>query len=610
MCGINGFNFEDKRIIQRMVNTTSHRGPDGSSVIAEEGISLGHNRLAIIDLDTRSAQPMENGDGTLIIVFNGEIYNYRELKAELSDYPFRTESDTEVILAAYQTWGRTAVEKFNGIFAFAIWDRTKQELFLARDQMGVKPLYYFADGERFIFSSEIKAILEHAIPRRLNIDAFEAYLRLLYTPEPHTMFEGIFAFPPAHRGVVKKGVLRTEEYWHIDPLRKNTESPLEIHEHIRQLVDAGVERQLISDRPLGLFLSGGIDSSIVLDSMSRVRGNIATYSVGFDLTEKEQSEKFNADFLLARKTAEAYGTKHHEIRMNADEVVSLLEKSVYHLDTPIANATALAQMALSTFASESVVVALGGDGGDELFGGYERYRLAYLSGLYRHVPHPLREVFNRVSPSLKKLDTLPGVERFRQFHFQKDATLSSVIAPAYVSNHTEALFAPYFAGATDATFLDIFMDVDRQSWLVDESLLRSDKMSMASGVELRVPLLDRDLVTYAATIPSTHKVSLRNTKVIFKEAFRDRLPAYLFAEPKRGWFSPGAKWLRRESVSRFADTVLSPTYYPEMAPLFQFEGITQMLDSHRSGKAYNLTMLWALIVFQVWAKRFKVQLGR
>lgn len=608
MCGINGFNWEDKKLLGRMNASTKHRGPDGEGILAEEGVSLGHNRLAIIDLDPRAGQPMESIDRNLVIVFNGEIYNFKELKAELSDYHFKTESDTEVILAAYKKWGRNCVERFNGMFAFAIWDRARAELFLARDQIGIKPLYYYNDGTKFIFSSEIKAILEHKIARKLDRIAFAEYLRLLYVPAPLTMFEGIFKFPPAHRGIVKKGVLRMEQYWEINPLKKTDESPDERHDTIERLVDASVERQLVSDRPLGVFLSGGIDSSVVLDSMSKVRKNIDTYSVGFDLEESEQADKFNADFEIAKKTAAHYGTTHHEVMLRTEEVVPLLEKSIFHGDEPIANATALAQIALARFARESVVVALGGDGGDELFGGYDRYRLAHLSAEYRKRPRALRALLESVAPSLKKLDTEPDVSRFAKFLFQKDETLRKVIQPQFITDEAEQAFAPLFEDATDNTFTDLFMDADRQSWLVDESLMRSDKMAMAAGLELRVPLLDIHLAEYAATIPAREKVSYRGTKRIFKDAFKHRLPDYLYSQPKRGWFSPAAKWLRRENVSRYADEVLSPHYYAETAELFRHDGIEEMLDLHRQGKVYNLTMLWALIVFQVWAKTYKVTL--
>src|SRR3989344_8312626 len=308
MCSINGFNFKDERLIQNMNQATKHRGPDGTGIFLSGRVSLGHNRLAIIDTSDIAAQPMKSTDGNLTIVFNGEIYNFKELKKQLFGYHFRNESDTEVILAAYIKWGKECVKKFNGIFAFAIWDERTEELFLARDHIGVKPLYYFWDGKRFIFSSEIKGILEHDIYRTLNYEAFRNYLRVLYVPEPITMFDGIYKLPPSSFAVLKNEKLEIKKYCDDGVVGYFQKSKKEITGELRKKIFEVVERQLVSDRPLGLYLSGGIDSSIVLHAMAELRSNIDTFSIGFELGHKEQSEKFNADFNLARKTATHYGT--------------------------------------------------------------------------------------------------------------------------------------------------------------------------------------------------------------------------------------------------------------------------------------------------------------
>jgi len=268
MCAINGFNFKDEKLILKMNLVTRHRGPDGTGIFLDEKISLGHNRLSIIDLSEAASQPMFSPDGNLAIIFNGEIYNFSEIKKELKDfYQFKTHSDTEVILAAYKKWGAEAVKKFNGIFTFAIWDKTKEELFLARDHVGLKPLYYFLDAGKFIFSSEIKAILEHDVPRKLNREAFNIYLRTLYAPAPLTMFEGIHKFPQAHYGVFKNGELKLVKYWEVLEIKYFDKPLKDLAEDLREEVLKSVERQLISDRPIGLYLSGGIDSSAVLDAM-------------------------------------------------------------------------------------------------------------------------------------------------------------------------------------------------------------------------------------------------------------------------------------------------------------------------------------------------------
>ncbi|HYC83416.1 MAG TPA: asparagine synthase (glutamine-hydrolyzing), partial [Candidatus Paceibacterota bacterium] len=283
MCAINGFNFKDPELIKAMNALTGHRGPDATRVYEGRGITLGHNRLSIIDISDQSAQPMKNTKGNLAIVFNGEIYNFQELRKELAGYPFKSSGDTEVILAAYEKWGKECVKKFNGIFAFAIWDEERQELFVARDPMGVKPLYYSWDNGRFVFSSEIKAISEHRDMRRLNRDAFNRYLRVLYVPEPLTMIEGIYKLPAASYGAVTNGKLSIERYWQPGPPEYLRLSREELAGMVRKEVTSSVKRQMISDRPLGVYLSGGIDSSVVLHSMSELRKDIDTFSVGFEL---------------------------------------------------------------------------------------------------------------------------------------------------------------------------------------------------------------------------------------------------------------------------------------------------------------------------------------
>ncbi|KKS96839.1 MAG: Asparagine synthetase [Candidatus Giovannonibacteria bacterium GW2011_GWA1_43_15] len=590
----------------KMNQATRHRGPDGTGIFLGEKISLGHNRLSIIDLSDAANQPMFSSDGNLVISFNGEIYNFREIKREFEDfYKFKTNSDTEVILAAYQKWGAEFVKKLNGIFAFVIWDKTKEELFLARDHIGLKPLYYFLDGDRFIFSSEIKAILEHDVPRKLNREAFNIYLRTLYAPAPLTMFEGIYKFPQAHYGVFsakggsasggKNGEFKLTKYWEI-PVIKYFDTPFKIlAKNLRGEILKSVERQLISDRPIGLYLSGGIDSSAVLDAMHEFRNNIDTFSVGFELPNKDDENKFNQDFYLAKRTAALYGTRHHEILLEEKEVLNLWEKVFLQLDEPIANSTAIPMMKLAEFTKgHGVDVVLGGDGGDELFGGYERYRLSRIIGYFPKI-----------------LSFLPkGVDIFSRFMFQKDPVLNEVLQKKFFDREVSRSFFEerYFKENPFKTFEELFMDVDRRTWLVDESLMRTDKMSMFSAVEARAPLLDKNLIEFAAKIPRKYKVSAFNTKIILKEAFMGRIPDFLLSQPKRGWFSPAAKWLRNPQIHATAKNILSKNYYAETAPIFNWENVDKILKDHIEGRRYNLTILWALINFQVWAKLYKVKL--
>ena len=367
MCAINGFNFAAPDIIRQMNARTNHRGPDQTNVLVEEGISLGHNRLSIIDLSVAAGMPMESHDGRYVIVYNGELYNYLALRDELAaGYPFRTASDTEVILAAYARWGVGALERFNGMFAFAVWDRQKKELTVARDQAGIKPLYYYWQDGRFIFSSEIKAILEHpAVPRRLSAPALNHYLRALYVPGPLTMFSGINKLLPGQTARLKAGELTIEPYCVPSPAPALTGSSGQMAELVARTIDEAVRRQLVSDRPVGVYLSGGIDSSVVLDAMSRERSRIDTFSVGYDLLPGENADKFNQDFIQAGRTARHYGTRHHEVLVSPKDVIELFEKTVWHMDEPISKPNAIAMMKLAHFVKPTATVVLGGDGGDE-----------------------------------------------------------------------------------------------------------------------------------------------------------------------------------------------------------------------------------------------------
>lgn len=611
MCGINGFTFRDEEKIHEMNEITKYRGPDATAVWVQEGISLGHNRLSIIDTSTNANQPMESADGRYVIVYNGEVYNFQELRTDLSDYSFRTGSDTEVILAAYARWGKNCVKRFNGMFAFAIWDKQEQSLFLARDQIGIKPLYYCVDGDRFIFSSALKGVLVHDIDRVLDMDAFAALMRVQYAPAPLTMIRGVKQLPPAHTLLFRGGKVTIESYWSSSVGETDRYSREEWKTQIRETIDTAVTRQLISDRPLGIYLSGGFDSSIVLDAVaSKTSGNINTFSTGFALSDDEQAQKYNYDFQLAKRTAEHYGTNHHEVLLHEQDVVDQFEQVVWHMDEPRPNPTSISMYTLAHFTKQHVDVILGGDGGDELFGGYDRYRLSLAASYYqRVVPRPIRSLLSR-HERFKKLGIEAPIDRFALFFFQQEQLLDRVLVPdVQQGNRTKALFSQqYFSGMT-GTVEEQLMAVDRQSWLVDHSLFLSDRMAMAAGLENRVPLLDLDVVALAGKIPIGEKIGLKKTKYIYKEAFRGRLPGYLYNQPKRGWFSPGAKWLRRDRMQSFVREVLSASYYAETAPLFDWDEIAKMYEDHVSKKDYQLTLLWTLITFQVWARLYNVKLG-
>ncbi|MEK7614397.1 MAG: asparagine synthase (glutamine-hydrolyzing) [Patescibacteria group bacterium] len=607
MCGISGFSWKNDEKIRAMVESLSYRGPDADGVFIDEGISLGHNRLSIIDLSASANQPMFDDKKELIIVFNGEIYNFRELKKELSDYDFKTKSDTEVILAGYQKWGKDVVKKLNGMFAFAIWDRRDGSLFCARDHAGMKPFYYFWNGEKFIFASEIPAILKHDIPRKLNLEAFNQYFRVLYVPEPLTMFENIYKLPAYHTLTLKNGEI------HIDTYRQDRAETIDISytdavSALREKVIGAVERHLVADVPVGVYLSGGIDSSAVLSAMSGLRGNIKTFSVGFDLENIGEADKFNHDFELAKKTAEFFGTEHHSLIVSTKDALSAFEGAVAHNSDPISNPTSIAMLLLAKYARKEVTVALTGNAGDELFGGYDRYRMALAGHYYKKLPGFLRALGN-MHGRISKLDYKNKTSLFAQFMFAKDNKLSRVISTnVFVddSKIRESFESKYISKCTGDP-AECFMTVDQRSWLPDYFFMLSDKMSMANALEERMPLADKELFGFSETIPRSYKLDLFRTKKVLKKAFRDDLPDFLFDQPKRGWFSPAAKWLRDPAFSKLGREVLSPDYFENTRDLFNWRELNEMLEKHINKEEYNLVIIWAAITFQAWARKYKVE---
>ncbi len=598
-----------------MNEITSHRGGDGTGVYVKDGVSLGHNRLSIIDVDTRSNQPMISGDGSMVIVFNGEIYNYKELKRELEEaYTFKTKSDTEVILAAHKKWGYDAPKRFSGIFSYVLWNRQKCELILVRDQVGVKPLYYYLNNGQIIFSSEIKGILEHKeVPRVLDIESFNHYLRVGYTPEPRTLFKDIKKFPAGYYGVFTKGAFTLKQYWSLDltNVSQSKKSRREIAVDLKDKISDVVKKQLVSDKPLGVYLSGGLDSSILVDRVSSLLPAVETFSVGFDLREDEEREKFNIDYELAKKTSKYYGTRHNSILVSVGDVINNLEKAIWHMDEPVLSPTTTSRIMLAQFTKQKVDVALVGDGGDELFGGYYRYQNVARIKLYQSlVPGALREFLSGKHPLLKKVNTRPGLEQLKLFMYQKDPTLESVVNSDYLTlGITDSFFKErFFHDTIPETSVRDLMDVDRQSWMRDFAMMLGDKTTMSSALEARVPLLDIDLLEYAATIPTEHKVNVFQTKIILREAFKNDLPEFILNKPKHGWVSPAAKWLRHEIMYKKAKEILSPDYHKATRKLFLWEEVEKILDEHYMHKKYNMIIIWSLLSFQIWAQKFNVTL--
>lgn len=612
MCGINGFNFKDQRLIEVMVKKTHHRGPDDSGIFSDEKISLGHNRLSIIDLSQAGHQPMISPDNNFVIIFNGEIYNFQEIKKELEakGCVFKSKTDTEVVLLGFQAWGVKIFEKLNGIFALAIWDRKNETLYLARDPYGVKPLYYFWQDGKFIFSSEIKSILEHPIKRELSIDALNIYFRFLYIPAPVTAFKNIFKLPAGKFLVLKNKQIEIKDYYHLKFGQEYTDYQ-QAKNDLRKTFDQAVKSQLISDRPLGLFLSGGFDSTAILGAMQKNSSQpVKTFTVGFQ-TDIDY-DNYNADAVLAKKTTEYYQTDHHQIDISAQDVIDNFSKVAYQMDDLASNHIQVANYLLAKFAKQKVDVVLGGDGGDELFGGYERYYLNHLVDQWQKIPSIMRDNFltSKLAQMvgrenlLKKINISDPEKRFFGYMAQKEKQVANILKSDI--NHFDAVysyFAPYFAKNIQG-YTNFSQKIDLETWLVDESLLRSDKMSMAWALEQRVPILDKKMVELAFQIPIKWKVNNRQQgKKIYIEALRDYFPDYLMQEKKRGWFSPAAKWLRKD-LKNFAQEMLSPNYNSATTDYLDFKAIDALFSRHLSKEEYSLNILWATMTFQAWYKEY------
>ncbi len=614
MCGINGFNFKNEQLIQAMNQAIQHRGPDDQGVYADDNFTFGHLRLSIIDLSAAGHQPMFSADGNLVIIYNGELYNFLEIKKDLllKGYNFRSKSDTEVILCAYQEYGENCLQKFNGIFSFAIWNKKTKELFAARDHLGIKPFFYYYHQNKFIFSSEIKGILAHPIDRSMNFDALNLYFRFLYIPGLQTPFQYIKKLPPASYLRFKDNKLEIKKYWQAE-VKPEIFSFVEAKEQLRKTFDQSVKRQLISDRPLGLFLSGGIDSTAVLGAMSQAAaGRIKTFSVGFDVDV--QQDKFNLDSILAKKTSQHYHTEHHELILKPRDILDNLEMVVYHMDDLVSNHIQTAMYLLSKMTKQTVDVVLSGDGGDEIFGGYDRYYYYNIIEKWQKFPKILRKNF--ISQGLfqilgkqdwyQKLNADDVLGVYWQFRAQPKEELARFLKPEFNRQiSAERIVNDSFFTGDHKNLTDYLMQVDRDNWLIDEALAKADRMTMAHALEQRVPILDRELVELAAKIPNKFKIhSSSQGKYVFKEAVKNYLPEYIYHKPKTGWFSPASKWLRTD-LKDMAYQVLSPDYNQDTDKFFDFKEIRKILDSHISQEYYALNTVWSLIIFQIWYKMQK-----
>jgi len=622
MCGIAGkFNFDsanpiDRERLSAMTSVIAHRGPDADGFYVGEGIGLGHRRLSIIDLSTGD-QPLANENGTIWIVFNGEVYNFAEIRAELEAHGhwFRTHSDTEVIVHAYEQWGDRAVDRFRGMFAFALWDEPKRRLLLVRDRLGVKPLYYSATAAGVTFGSEIKALLEDPdVPRGWSPEALDAYLALQYVPSPQTMYSGIFKLPAAHLLVAERGRVSVRRYWDLpftgdgDPARED-----QYLEQLEALVAESVRLRLISDVPLGAFLSGGIDSTAVVAAMADACGadRVVTTSVGFD------EHAFN-ELEHARTVARHLGVRQHEKIVKPD-VADLLPKLAWHLDEPFADSSAVPTYYVSKAAREHVTVALSGDGGDELWAGYARHRVEQWETAARQWLGPTGgRIAGRVAArlpigvkgtrSLRHLALSPAeaCARKHAYGLFEGGVRGSLYAADFAREVRDADPFAGFRLAYDSCPspdpIDRALYVDVKTYLVDDIMTKVDKMSMAVSLESREPLLDHKLLEFAATVPSSLKLKNGRGKHLLRRLLERRIPKSIVDRPKHGFEAPIGEWLRGP-LAPMVDGLLGDGRLRDRG-VFNDRAVAALWAEHRDGARDHRHRLWSLVMLELWFRQF------
>jgi asparagine synthase (glutamine-hydrolysing) len=623
MCGIAGFvessaagspftRDDNRALVHRMCDVIRHRGPDDEGTWVADGVALGMRRLSIIDLAT-GHQPIHNEDRSVWIVFNGEIYNFPELRRELerAGHRFYTSTDTEAIVHAYEEWGTAAIARLRGMFGLAIWDARSRTLLVARDRIGIKPIYYAEHGGRLYFGSEMKSLLEAPdLPREIDLDALDHYLSFLYTPRDGSIFKGVRKLPPGHLLTWHDGQIVIERYWQVAAGETFRGSEAEAVHQLRSVLTDAVRCHLLSDVPLGAFLSGGVDSSLVVGLMAQATGRrVQTFSIGFDEPAFDELEH-------ARRVARHFGTDHHEFVVKPD-AIGILDRIVSHFDEPFADSSAIPTWYVSEIARRHVTVVLSGDGGDELFGGYDRY-----------VPHPRVVAFDRYSPRAVRqvaaiaASRLPHGARGKNFlrHVSRDqqgryldairffgtdekpALLSADVCRQLRGPDPETRLARHFDRYGGLPWPSQMMRFDAETYLPEDVLTKVDRMSMAHSIESRVPLLDNDVIEFAAALPASLKIKDGRRKHVLKEVAATLLPPEILSRPKQGFGVPLGVWFRGGLRELFADTLLSPSSLQR--GYFQASFVRQIVHEHLSNKRDHTLRLWQLVVFEKWHRQY------
>ncbi len=625
MCGIHGIIalnsdfLPTPEILKLMGDVTAHRGPDDSGVYVENGVGIGMRRLSIIDLTT-GHQPLTNEDQTLWLVCNGEIYNFRELRQELRSkgHKFKTGSDSEVILHLYEEYGDDFVLHLNGMFGFALWDGKRKRLIIGRDRIGIKPLYYYNDGKRLIFSTEAKAIL--AVPgveRDIDPIALQSYLSLGYVAAPYSLFSGIKKLPVASLMVIENQKVEITPYWEMSSTIDYAKSEDEWKDQVRAGIEEAVRLQMVSDVPIGAFLSGGIDSSAVVAFMAKYSSSpVRTYAIGF---AGDSGGSYYNELPYAKQVSELFKTEHKEIIVKPD-VVKLMPRLLWHMDEPMADTAFITTYLVAEFARQDSTVILSGVGGDELFGGYRRYLGEYYGQKYQNIPGWLRQ--NILSPVAQRLPSdrhssllnlsrlvkgfivsseLPFAERYRSYvevftPEQIDLLKKTVVAEPY-----NALDIAFERSHSEDPVNRLFQ-VDSMTQLPDDLLMLTDKMTMATSLECRVPFLDQNLVELAAAMPGSMKIRGRELKYVLKSCLQDVLPKEILYRKKRGFGAPMGSWLKNE-LSPLLKQVLSKKTI-QARGLFNWDFVQQTIALHEADKEDHTDHLQALMNLELWSRLY------
>ena len=596
MCGIIGFvspKGEKEKIIKKMTDRLIHRGPDEEGFYIDKDIALGHRRLSIIDLDN-GKQPISNKK--FVVIFNGEIYNYMELKAELiaNNYKFETDSDTEVLLHGYEEWGNNLPKKLRGMFAFAIWDKKNKTLFCARDNFGIKPLYYYKNEDVFMFASEIKAFLEHPqFEKVLNKDLINLYLSFSFTPTNETFFKGVFCLEPGHTLILKNNKINIEQYYEINFGERETNFN-DVVEEISKTMKSSVEYHKISDVEVGAFLSSGIDSSYIVSLAKPDK----TYTIGYNLPKY-------SEIRYTKKLAEMLGIKNISKKVSQKEYMDSVEKILYQMDEPCADPSTIALYLVSKLASNDVKVIMSGEGADEFFGGYNTYREAIDYNAYNKIPYFIRHLLSKifsylpefkgrnfiVRRGIKLENDYVGVNKiFSDEEINKVLSFKSKIKNKDI---TKSLFDKN----RDKSDIVKMQAVDIKYWLVKNILLKVDKMTMANSIEARTPFIDKEVFKVASTMPLKCKLSKDNTKIALREASKKDIPNEAYKKKKLGFPVPIREWIREDLVYSEIKQTIEQDFVSEF---FNQEYVIKLLEQHRDHKRDNYKKIWAIYCFIKW----------